>query len=110
MRPTSPLETIVRTALPVDVRLTLRALRHGGGDPATRGEGGAFWRATRTPAGPATARYAPVAGGGAVQALGPGAARCLESAARPGSVPSRRAARPGSVSCWRAAGRSGTRT
>jgi 3-methyladenine DNA glycosylase/8-oxoguanine DNA glycosylase len=81
MRPTSPLETIVRTALPVDVRLTLRALRHGGGDPATRGEGGAFWRATRTPAGPATARYAPVAGGVAVQAWGPGAAWCLESAA-----------------------------
>ena len=67
---------------PVDVRLVLGVHRHGGGDPAFRAEpGGAVWRASLTPDGPATLRVtagpgpAPAGPGTlvAARAWGPGA-------------------------------------
>jgi 3-methyladenine DNA glycosylase/8-oxoguanine DNA glycosylase len=76
-----PLETVVRPRLPVDLRLTLGPLRRGARDPTMRVDrDGAWWRATRTPQGPATARYA--ADGDTVQvaAWGPGAEWCLDAA------------------------------
>lgn len=83
-RPASHLETVVRCRLPVDLDLTLRVLRHGRGDPTVaRTPGGAWWRATRTPLGPATVRYArepSEPGGVAVAAWGPGAEWALEAA------------------------------
>src|ERR1700727_2214821 len=46
-----------RAPFPVDVRLVLGVHRRGGGDPAYRAEpGGAIWRTTLTPDGPATLR------------------------------------------------------
>ena len=76
----TPLETTLRPSLPVHLGLTLGPLRRGS-DPSMLVErSGAWWRATRTPEGPATARFA--AGGGTVwvQAWGPGAAWCLDTA------------------------------
>lgn len=83
MHSTEPhLRTILRPALPVDLSLTLWPLRRGTGDPSMRAErSGVWWRATRTPAGPATARYAARAGEIEVIAWGPGAEWCLASAA-----------------------------
>ena len=53
-----PIETVVRPRLPVDLRLTLGPLRRGPRDPTMLVDrAGAWWRATRTPQGPATARY-----------------------------------------------------
>ena len=76
-----PLETVVRPRLPVDLRLTLGPLRRGAGDPTMLiDRAGAWWRATRTPQGPATARYAAVAGSVRVAAWGPGAEWCLAAA------------------------------
>jgi 3-methyladenine DNA glycosylase/8-oxoguanine DNA glycosylase len=76
-----PLQTVVRSRLPVDLRLTLGPLRRGPGDPTTLVDrSGAWWRATRTPQGPAAARY--IAAGGAIRvdAWGPGAEWCLAAA------------------------------
>jgi 3-methyladenine DNA glycosylase/8-oxoguanine DNA glycosylase len=74
------LETTLRPALPVHLGLTLGPLRRGH-DPSVLVEpSGAWWRATRTPEGPATARYAASGGTVRVQAWGPGAAWCLETA------------------------------
>jgi 3-methyladenine DNA glycosylase/8-oxoguanine DNA glycosylase len=76
-----PLETVVRPRLPVDLRLTLGPLRGGPGDPTSLIErSGAWWRATRTPQGPATVRYSAEDGGIRVAAWGPGAGWCLEAA------------------------------
>jgi 3-methyladenine DNA glycosylase/8-oxoguanine DNA glycosylase len=76
-----PLETVVRPRLPVDLRLTLGPLRRGAGDPTMLiDRAGAWWRATRTPQGPATARYTAVAGTVRVAAWGPGAEWCLAAA------------------------------
>lgn len=73
--------TTVRTPLPVDLADTLWPLRRGTGDPAVRADrDGSWWRATRTPIGPATARYAPAPEGVAVCAWGPGAAWLVEHA------------------------------
>jgi 3-methyladenine DNA glycosylase/8-oxoguanine DNA glycosylase len=66
--------------LPVDLRLTLGPLRRGTGDPTMRVEGGAWWRATRTPLGPATARYAVEGAAVRVAAWGPGAEWCVDAA------------------------------
>ncbi|MDP9467368.1 MAG: DNA-3-methyladenine glycosylase 2 family protein, partial [Chloroflexota bacterium] len=54
---------------------------HGRGDPTIRFAGDGIWRATRTPAGPATLRLRAERGGVAVAALGPGAAAAVEGAA-----------------------------
>ncbi|HEV8424395.1 MAG TPA: DNA-3-methyladenine glycosylase 2 family protein [Actinomycetes bacterium] len=76
-----PLETVVRPRLPVDLRLTLGPLRRGPGDPTTLVDrSGAWWRATRTPQGPATARYTAAGGAIRVDAWGPGAEWCLAAA------------------------------
>jgi 3-methyladenine DNA glycosylase/8-oxoguanine DNA glycosylase len=76
-----PLETAVRPRLPVDLRLTLGPLRRGAGDPTMLVDrAGAWWRATRTPQGPATARYASDGATVRVAAWGPGAEWCLAAA------------------------------
>jgi 3-methyladenine DNA glycosylase/8-oxoguanine DNA glycosylase len=76
-----PIETVVRPRLPVDLRLTLGPLRRGKGDLTMLVDrAGAWWRATRTPQGPATARYAVRGDAIAVAAWGPGAEWCLAAA------------------------------
>jgi 3-methyladenine DNA glycosylase/8-oxoguanine DNA glycosylase len=76
-----PIETVVRPRLPVDVRLTLGPLRRGPGDPTNLiDRAGAWWRATRTPQGPATASYTAEGDAVRVAAWGPGAEWCLEAA------------------------------
>jgi 3-methyladenine DNA glycosylase/8-oxoguanine DNA glycosylase len=75
-----PVETVVAPRLPVDLRLTLGPLRRGTGDPTIRVEAGAWWRATRTPQGPASARYAVEGAAVRVAAWGPGAEWCAAAA------------------------------
>ncbi|WP_330296683.1 DNA-3-methyladenine glycosylase family protein [Streptomyces sp. NBC_00503] len=58
---------------PVDLGLVLGPLRRGPADPAFRTAAGAVWRATRTPAGPATLRVAAQGGEVLAEAWGPGA-------------------------------------
>lgn len=74
------LRTIVRPRLPVDVARSLAALRHGPRDPSVRLRGSEVWRATHTPLGPATVRYAQQEDGVVVEAWGPGAEHALEAA------------------------------
>jgi 3-methyladenine DNA glycosylase/8-oxoguanine DNA glycosylase len=77
----SPTETVVRPRLPVDLRLTLGPLRRGRVDPTSLVDrAGSWWRATRTPLGPATACYTPAGDGIRVAAWGPGAEWCLAAA------------------------------
>ena len=76
-----PLQTTLRPRLPVDLGLTLSPMRRGAGDPSMRAERpGVWWRATRTPAGPATARYATRGGEVEVAVWGPGAEWSLANA------------------------------
>ena len=76
--PAAPLEDVYRPRLPLDVRLTLAALRRGGGDPAwCWTPDGAVWQATATPDGPATRRLHQVGGEVRVTAWGPGAERAV---------------------------------
>jgi 3-methyladenine DNA glycosylase/8-oxoguanine DNA glycosylase len=66
-----------------ELRRTLGPLRHGAGDPTVRhGRDGSVWRATRTPAGPATGQYRPLRAAGAVEvsAWGQGAAWLVQHA------------------------------
>ena len=65
---------------PVDLRLTLKALQHGRGDPTTRVDGTEAWRATRTPEGAATQHLRLIAGRVEVEAWGPGAEWLLDRA------------------------------
>lgn len=76
-----PHERTVRPVLPVDLRLTLFPLRRGRLDPSVRFEPTGVWRATRTPAGPATTHLRVAAADGAVtmRAWGPGAAWALDA-------------------------------
>jgi 3-methyladenine DNA glycosylase/8-oxoguanine DNA glycosylase len=77
----TPLVTTLRPRIPVDLGLTLWPLRRGAGDPCMRAQrSGAWWRATRTPVGPATARYAARGAEVEVMAWGPGAEWCLAGA------------------------------
>ena len=63
----------------VDLVLTLGPLRRGGpGDPTIRFEEAGVWRATRTPAGPATTYLVPRPPGILAEAWGPGSAWALE--------------------------------
>src|SRR5688500_5554277 len=66
---------------PIDVRRTLAPLRRGRDDPTMRLLPGAVWRATRTPAGPATLALT-AAGDDRVEAeaWGPGSTWVLEQA------------------------------
>lgn len=70
----------VRIEEPIHLGLTLGPLRRGGTDPTTRFDADGFWRATRTPDGPATERIAIRDGGVLVEAWGPGAEWLLEAA------------------------------
>jgi len=73
------LRTIVRHSLPVDVVRSLSPLRNGPADPTIRRDAeGAMWRATRTPLGPATARFLAQDDGVEVRAWGPGAPWAIE--------------------------------
>src|SRR5690348_4409532 len=56
---TEALERSIEAGGPVDLRLTLRTLRHGSGDPSFARRDDGWWRATRTPDGPATTRFVP---------------------------------------------------
>jgi 3-methyladenine DNA glycosylase/8-oxoguanine DNA glycosylase len=76
---------VVELPAPVDLRRTLAPLGHGPFDPSFRAADGVTWRATRTPAGPATLRIVPRDPVSVeVTAWGPGAAAAL--AAAPGLV------------------------
>lgn len=66
---------------PIDLRLTLRSLRHGGGDPTIRLAPRVARRATRTPEGPAALAVAVRPPEVDVEAWGPGASWCLDRAA-----------------------------
>jgi 3-methyladenine DNA glycosylase/8-oxoguanine DNA glycosylase len=71
-------EDVYRPRLPLDLRLTLSALRRGGGDPAWFwAPDGAVWQATATPDGPATRRLQAVRDEVHVTAWGPGAERAV---------------------------------
>jgi 3-methyladenine DNA glycosylase/8-oxoguanine DNA glycosylase len=75
------LQTIIRPTLPINLGLTLSPLRRGRGDPSVRlAADGAWWRATRTPCGPATTRIARHGPEIVVHAWGPGAEWALEAA------------------------------
>lgn len=74
-------EGFVPLAEPIDLALTLTPIAHGRGDPTIRFAADGIWRATRTPAGPATIRIRAVSGGVAVAAWGPGAATAVDGAA-----------------------------
>ncbi len=65
---------------PIALGRALGPLRRGRGDPTHRFEGGEYWRATRTPDGPATIRLAHAGSGIEVEAWGPGARWALEHA------------------------------
>jgi 3-methyladenine DNA glycosylase/8-oxoguanine DNA glycosylase len=74
------LTTVVRPRLPIDLRRSLAALRHGPRDPSVRTPGD-VWRATRTPQGPATVHYAQERPGEiTVRAWGPGAEHAVAAA------------------------------
>jgi 3-methyladenine DNA glycosylase/8-oxoguanine DNA glycosylase len=66
---------------PIDLRLTLAPLRHGGSDPTIRFEPGGIWLARRTEDGPATLRLWADAAASEIraQAWGPGAAVAIEA-------------------------------
>lgn len=76
-------ERIVRTRRPVNLRLTLGPLCHGGGrDPSIRMGSDGVWRASETPLGPATLHLRCVAPTSvAAEAWGPGAPAALDSVA-----------------------------
>jgi len=74
-------ERSFRLPRPLHLELTLRPLRRGPLDPTLRPAGGAFWRASRTPAGPGRERLRQSPDGTVhVQAWGPGAGWLLEKA------------------------------
>ena len=65
---------------PLDLVLTLRPFRCGGGDPTIRLSAGSACRATRTPEGPASIAFTLAAPAIDVAAWGPGAEWCIEHA------------------------------
>jgi 3-methyladenine DNA glycosylase/8-oxoguanine DNA glycosylase len=71
---------LVRTPAAIDLALTLRPMLRGRGDPTMRIVRGQVWRASRTPDGPVTARFAETPDGVEVDAWGPGAAWLLDHA------------------------------
>ena len=77
---TETLERLIVTRGPVDLRLTLRTLRHGRADPSFLRHDDEWWRATRTPDGPATTRFAPEGDDIRATAWGPGAAWAIDHA------------------------------
>ncbi len=79
--PGSDAHGFVSLTIPIDLALTLGPIAHGRGDPTIRFALDGIWRATRTPAGPATIHLRAVEGGVAVAAWGPGAAAAVDGAA-----------------------------
>lgn len=78
---TQPLRATVRPRLPVELWPTLSPLRRGVGDPSVLVEpSGAWWRASRTPLGPATTRIEQTSDGIEVLAWGPGGEWALAAA------------------------------
>jgi 3-methyladenine DNA glycosylase/8-oxoguanine DNA glycosylase len=75
-----PVERRWRPGWPVDLATTLGPLAHGRNDPATRIGPDGVWRATRTPAGPATVHYRRSGDEVVVRAWGPGAPEELDRA------------------------------
>ena len=76
-----PRQTMLRLPLPVDLGLTLAILAHGKAHPCVRSNpDGSWWRATRTPLGPATTRFVPTDGGIRAEAWGPGKEWALDAA------------------------------
>lgn len=75
-----PLEATVRVPGPFDLQQTLGPLRHGRRDPCVQADGRLLWRATRTPAGPATQALVADPSAGTVRcfAWGPGAPCALD--------------------------------
>ena len=73
-------EGFIALTAPIDLVATLAPIAHGRGDPTIRIAPDCIWRATRTPAGPATLRLRSDAGGIAVAAWGPGAAVAVDGA------------------------------
>jgi 3-methyladenine DNA glycosylase/8-oxoguanine DNA glycosylase len=71
--PRPDVETVLRLSSPIQLAPTLAPLAHGRGDPTIRFAADGIWRATRTPAGPATLRLRSVPGGVSAAAWGPGA-------------------------------------
>ena len=63
---------------PVDLSTTLGVLSHGRGDPTIRISGAGVWRATGTPAGPATIHYSREGAEVLARGWGPGAEHELE--------------------------------
>lgn len=70
----------IPSGAPIHLGLTLGPCRRGRADPTTAFDAGGFWRATRTPAGPATEHITIKDGGVLVEAWGSGAEWLLESA------------------------------
>lgn len=72
-------EALLTAPHPVELKRTLGALMRSAHDPAARVDGeGVWWRATRTPEGPATVSYAPLDERTfRVRAWGPGAQWCV---------------------------------
>jgi 3-methyladenine DNA glycosylase/8-oxoguanine DNA glycosylase len=76
-----PLRMTVRLALPVDLGLTLGVLASGPANPCVRGDAdGSWWRATRTPLGPAMAHFVAASDGIRVECWGAGAGWALDAA------------------------------
>ncbi|MGH2758358.1 MAG: DNA-3-methyladenine glycosylase family protein, partial [Actinomycetota bacterium] len=75
-----PLSAIVKPRLPIDLRSSLVALRHGPRDPTVRTYADEVWRATRTPDGAATVCYVRRGDEIVVNAWGPGAEHALDGA------------------------------
>lgn len=65
---------------PLDIALTAGPLRRGPGDPTLRISSGSLWRATRTPAGPASVHLTVRRGRVEVLAWGPGSEWALDAA------------------------------
>jgi len=69
-----------RPPFPLNVRLAMSVHGHGYGDPTFRADrGGALWRTSLTPDGPATMRITQRAGAVSAAAWGPGADWLLDS-------------------------------
>ena len=71
---------LVPTERPIDLGLTLGPMLRGRGDPTMRTARGGAERASRTPDGPVSVRFAETAGGIEVEAWGPGARWLLDRA------------------------------
>ncbi|HEX6487746.1 MAG TPA: DNA-3-methyladenine glycosylase 2 family protein [Candidatus Dormibacteraeota bacterium] len=74
----TPLAGAIKLRRPLDLQRTLAPLSHGHGDPTLRLQPGEAWRATRTPAGPATVQLRLVGQELQVEAWGEGAAWAAE--------------------------------